>query len=1056
MKYIYKILFLVLLLCGSHAVNAQSRVITGIVQDKDGPLPGATILEKGVPANGVSTSVEGKFSITLRGNSNTLTVRGVGYVSKEVNVAGKPTIAITLVADAKGLEEVVVVAYGTQKKINVTGAVSSVTRTEIQQTPSASIQNALTGKLPGFFSQQRSGRPGADAADFFIRGVSTPSGNQSPLILVDDIITNYADFANIDPNEVSGISILKDAATTAPYGILGANGVILVTTRRGQVGTPRINFRTEFGLQTPTQRPHFLDAYNTALLRNEAGKNDAIIAGGATLANYVPEFSASDLQKYQDGSDPYGHPNVDWYNTLFKKFAPINKSSLDLSGGTENVQYFVSLGYEDQGGMLRNFNTSNELDNNYAFNRFNFRSNLDIKASKSLSFKIDLSGNNTITNSPKFGGASGSAETAAFYEVFNFESLTPYSYPIYNPDGSFGAANPNKAAPSNNIIGRMTYGGYTRVKQNLLNVNISAVEKMDYIVKGLQAKVTLSASNSEASTRGTSRTNFPSFYYDPVANTYTPRDATIYRVDPFATTYAGGSPRRQSGIQASLNYAGSFGKHNVSVLALATQSTVVAADNNTVENNYIPTNIRGAVSRVTYDFNHKYLLEFDGSYNGTDKFAANKRYGFFPAASVGWNVSEENFVKNNLKFISAFKLRANYGLVGSDNLPNGAKNSYEENYVRGGIYSFGQTNTPYSSITPSTLANDHVTWEKERKFDAGVEFSLFNNRLNGVVDVFRNRRTDILSALQTVPHYFGVPNSGLPPENLGIVENRGYEFELSYNGKAGKDFTYRFKGSYSYAKNKIIQIDEVPPLYPWQKQTGRSIGEVPEWIWDGYYSTAEAADPSVPKYIGSAVAGVAGTTLPGFLKYRDLNGDGVITDLDKAYVGNANLPTTIIGFTTALTFKRLSLNILLQSALNYDVQVNYAFATPFKGNLQAVHLERWQASDPSAAQFPTLVTNFHGTYQTAGNYSTFWSISGNYLRIKSVELGYQLPERWANAVGMKGIRLYANGYDLYTWSATLKKYGLDPEVVRGAGASGASGIYPQSAIFNLGVNVSIK
>ncbi|QKJ28782.1 TonB-dependent receptor [Mucilaginibacter mali] len=1025
-----------------------------MVKDKDGPLPGATVMEKGTAANGVSTTVDGKFTITLRGSSNVLTVRGVSYISQDVNVAGKSNITVTLVADSKGLEEVVVVGYGTQKKINVTGAVSSVSRTEIQQTPSASIQNALTGKLPGFFSQQRSGRPGADAADFFVRGVSTPSGNQSPLILVDDIITNYNDFANIDPNEVQSISILKDAATTAPYGIEGANGVILVTTRRGAVGAPRINFRTEFGLQTPTQRPHFLDAYNTALLRNEAGYNDARITGGTALTNYVPEFSAADLQKFQDGSDPYGHPNVDWYNTLFKKFAGINKSNFDLSGGTENVQYFVSLGYEDQGGMMRNFNTSNDLDNNYAFNRFNFRSNLDIKASKSLSFKVDLSGNNTITNSPKFNGGSGSAETAAFYEVFNFESLTPYSYPIYNPDGSFGAANPNKPAPSNNIIGRLTYGGYSRVKQNLLNVNLSAIEKMDYITKGLSAKLTASVSNSEASTRTTSRANFPSFYYDPVAGTYTPRDATIYRIDPFATTYAGGSPRRQSSIQASLNYNNSFGKHNVSVLVLANQSTIVTADAG--DTNYIPTNLRGAMSRVQYNFNNKYNVEFDGSYNGTDKFAAAKRYGFFPAVSAGWTISEEGFVKNNLKFIDLLKFRGSYGVVGSDNLPNGAKNSYEENYIRGGIYSFGQSNTPYTSIVPSTLANNSVTWEKEKKLNLGADFSFFHGRLYGLVEVFKNRRYDILTALKTVPHYYGVPTSGLPPENLGIVENHGYEFELGYNGKAGKDFTYRLKGSFSYAKNKIIEIDEVPPLYPWQEQTGRSIGEVTQWIWDGYYSAAEAADPKVPKYIGSAVAGVAGTTLPGFLKYRDLNGDGVITDLDKAYVGHANLPTTIIGFNTGLTYKRISLNVLMQSALNYDVQVNYAFATPFKGNLQAIHLDRWQASDPGAAQFPTLVTNFHGTYQTAGNYSTFWSISGNYLRIKSVELGYQLPERWANAVGMKGIRLYANGYNLYTWSKSLTKYGLDPEVLRGAGDPGAQGVYPQSAIFNLGVNVSIK
>lgn len=290
MKQLYKILITALLISGTLGASGQGRVVSGTVRDAGGIVPGATVLEKGVPSNGVSTSVEGKFTITLRGTSNVLIIRGVSYMTQEVNVAGKQHVSVTLAADAKGLEEVVVVGYGTQKKITVTGSVSSVTREEIQQTPSASIQNALTGKLPGFFSQQRSGQPGADAADFFVRGVSTPSGNQSPLILVDDIIYSYNDFANIDPNEVASINILKDAATTAPYGIEGANGVILVTTRRGHVGTPNINFKTEVGGQAPTRLPKFLDAYNTALLYNEATKNDAIISGTAALAAYVAPF----------------------------------------------------------------------------------------------------------------------------------------------------------------------------------------------------------------------------------------------------------------------------------------------------------------------------------------------------------------------------------------------------------------------------------------------------------------------------------------------------------------------------------------------------------------------------------------------------------------------------------------------------------------------------------------------------------------------------------------------------------------------------------------------
>jgi TonB-linked SusC/RagA family outer membrane protein len=1057
MKNIYKILLSVILICGCLTARAQNRQITGVIKDNEGPVPNVNVFEKGIPTNGTSANIDGKFKITLRGTSNILVFHAVGYISQEVNVRGKENIEVTIKDDTKGLEEVVVVGYGTQKKVNVIGAVSAIGHTELMQTPSSSIQNTLIGKLPGFFSQQRSGQPGGDGATFFIRGVSTPSGNQSPLILVDDVVYNYDDFSRIDPNEVESVSILKDAATTAPYGIEGANGVVLVTTRRGKIGAPHINVRSEFGVQAPTQIPQFLDSYNTAVLVNGAQRNDAIIAG--TLSSFVPQFSAADLQKFKDGSDPYGHPNINWYNTLFKKVAPTSTTNADISGGTDRVQYFVSMGFLDQGGLLRDFNapgdpaSSAAVDNNSEYNRFNFRSNLDIKATNSLTFHVDLSGNTSETNSPSIGAAS------AFYAIYNYGTLTPFVYPIYNPNGTYGFTNPNFVAPGgNNIIGRLAYGGYNRALANLININASAVQNLDKLTKGLMFKINLSASNSESSTSTLTRTNFPSYFYNSDNNTYTARDATIYRVDPWASTYSSGTPRRQTSITASMNYARSFGKNNFGGLLLANQSSILIPDivsGTEQADSYIPTNLRGITSRETYNYADKYMAEFDGSYNGTDKFAANKKYGFFPAGSVGWNMAEENFVKNNLKFIDAFKLRVSYGIVGSDNLPNGAKNSYQENYIRGGGYSFGETNTPYTSITPSTLSNTNVTWEKESKFDAGVDFSLFNGRLSGVVDVFRNQRYNILTTLNTVPTYYGVPSAGLPPENIGIVDNNGFEVELNYNGKIGK-LGYNFKGTFSYAKNKIIQEDEVPPLYPWQRQTGHSIGTNPEWIWDGFYSVAEAADPKVPKYIGSTVAGVPGTTLPGFLKYRDINGDGVISALDQGYFGKSNLPTTVVGFNMGLNYKHFSLNVLMQASLDYTIQMNYDFATPFKANLQDIELSTWTPATAATAKFPALVSNFHGTYMTAGNYSTFWSIPGDYLRVKSVELAYQLPEKWATGVGVKGIRVYANAYNLYTWSASFKKYGTDPETTPGAGESGAAGTYPQETLINLGVNVSIK
>jgi TonB-linked SusC/RagA family outer membrane protein len=1056
MKDIYKILIVTLALLCSFQARAQNRVITGIVSDAYGAVPGATVIEKDVPANGVSTDVEGRFRIALRGKSNVLKISGVGFVTQELNVSGRQTLNVTLAADSKGLEDVVIVGYGTQKKIAVTASISSVTREEIQQTPSASIQNSLAGKMPGFFSQQRGGRPGDDAAQFFVRGVSTFNGNQSPLILVDDIEFSYDDFSNIDPNEVQSLSILKDAAATAVYGIKGANGVVLVTTRRGQQGTPRINVRSEFGWQTPTHVPEILGSADMATLTNEALRNDALITG----PDYTPRFTEEDIELFRNGTDPYGHPDIDWYNTLFKKSAPINNTNLDLSGGTDNVQYFVSMGYESQGGLLRNFEAAENINNNYSFNRFNFRSNLDIKATKSLSFKIDLAGNNAVTNSPQVGDN-------VFGEIYNYEGLTPFVYPIYNPDGSFGFAEPSRAVNANNVVGRIVLGGYERYRKNLLNLNVSGIQKLDVLTKGLSAKVLVSISNTNTASRTLNRANFPSFYYNPKTDTYTPRNADIYRIDPFVVSTPAalpnlGRPRRQSNIQAHLNYARAFNKHNVSALVLFNQNTKVREFYNAAgtteqdETSYIPENFRGVTGRFSYNYNNTYLLEFNGSYNGTDKFAEGKRYGFFPAASAGWVISEEGFLKENMKFINLFKLRASYGIVGSNDLGN-FLNSYQESYNRGGNYSFGETHNNFLTLIPGRLGNESVSWENERKIDIGLDFSMFNSQITGTLGVFDNRRTDILAARQTIASYFGVPDGQLPPENLGIVSNKGLEIELNYNGKIGEDFSFNLKGNYSFAKNKILEIDEVPQRFAYQTRTGRSIGEVPGYVWDGYYSITEAADPNVPKYIGSTTkAGGPGTTLPGFLKYRDLNGDGVITDDDKGYFGKPNLPNTTIGFSTGLTYRRLSLNVLLQAALNSDVQIGYNFSVPFKGNLQPIHLQRWTPETAETAKFPTLVNNFHGSYMTTGNTSDFWAVSGDYLRIRSVELAYKIPEKFVTKIGLKGLRIYANAYNLYTWSATYDRYGLDPEVARGGGGNDYDLPYPQTAIFNLGINVSIK
>jgi len=1040
-----------LLVLGSQlVVQAQGKVISGVVKDGNEPVIGATVLEKGIPTNGTATDLQGRFTVTLTGTSNTLVVSSIGYVTKEINVANTASVTVQLLTDTKALEEVVVVGYGTQTKSTVTGAVSAISRNEIRQTPSASLQNTLTGKVTGFVSQQRGGQPGADAAQFFIRGVSTFNGDdQTPLILVDDIEYSYTQFSRIDPNEVETITILKDAATTAIYGIKGANGVILVTTRRGKTGPPKVSFRTELGIQKPTHVPNFLDAYQTALLRNEAIANTNKINN----ENRAPEFTTEDLEHFQNGTDPYGHPNVDWYDVLFKTSAPMNTNNLDISGGTEKVKYFLSAGFLNQGGMMRDFTEGNDVNGSFNYKRYNFRSNIDIQATKSLAFKLDVTGNFGQKNAPKVG-SGGPADLATFREVFNWESLSPSAYPIYNPDGSYGTANPNSPqAGTNNIVGRLRYGGYNLARENYLNFNFTTIKKLDEITKGLSARASISASNENTSNRTMSRSNFPSFYYNATDDTYTPRDINVYRVMPWALVYDQGDPVRQTNIQANLAYTRSFGVHNINGLLLFNQTTKLRAfrpnRGEDESSNYIPDNFRGFTTRIGYNFKEKYLVEVSGAYNGSDRFLDH--YGLFPAVSLGWNLAEESFLRN-VEFINNFKLRGSYGIVGSDNTGR-FKYVYNSQYDQRAGISFGDTHNGFTGAYEELLPNTEVTWEKERKANLGLDFSFFNGKLSGTAEYFDNFRYDILAERNTIPSYFGIVRSTLPPVNLGEVSNKGYEAELTHRGEIGK-VGYNIRGNISVAKNKIVFMDEAPVLYPWTQQTGNSIGAVRQHIWDGFYTQEEVDIINEERAAGQAltIAAPPGNIGAGYLKYRDLNGDGNINLDDRGYFGKSNIPQTNLGLGFGFNYKGLSFNALFQSARDFDIRPFHSLIEPWKANLKDFHLKRWTPETAETAEFPVLITDFVGSYMTPDQASDFWSIRGNYIRLRSIELGYEIPQILVSRVGLGSARIYANGYNLLSWSKTFDRYGYDPEVISNLDG----GIYPQQAIYNIGINVSFK
>lgn len=1015
------------------STEQQHIVIRGKIENEKGePLSGVSIRIDGSREGTLSTS-NGEFKLAISSRdferSPVLDITYVGFLPKKIKVTGQRMQTIALARKDNELEQLVVVGYGTQKKATVTSAISQVSGDEIRKTPATSIQNQLAGKLPGLFTIQRNGSPDASgAAEVYIRGISSFTGaSQQPLILVDNVEYNLGQLFLIDPNEIKSISILKDAAATAIYGIKGANGVILVTTRRGVVGKPVINFKTQWSQQTPVHRLHTLNSYLTAKLTNEAMINDG----------QTPKFTDEDLELFKNHQDPYGHPDVDWSDVLLKNHAITTNNNLDISGGTKRVRYFVNLGYMWQNGFLKDIpyhgkdpeGLATSVNNNYYAKRYKFRSNLDIQATNTLDFQVDITGTYEEENRPE-------ADGGALQHIYQMGYLNPYSYPLYNPDGSFGWTNPVWGVPQgyNNFAGTIALGGYHRVFNDFIDVHLNGTQKLDQLTKGLSLKGEIAYSFSNTATKTLSRgEHFPSYYYNPLDSTYTPRDPNVVRVYPYSQDYAKGTPNRRLNVQGSVAYNRTFGKHHVDGLLLFNQNSYTNGSNPAV-------NFRGYTFRLGYNYREKYIFQVSGAYNGSSKFVTQNRFALFPAFSAGYNLSREPFFKHALPFFSNFKLRGSLGWVGNDNI--GGSYLYQSAYNRTGTVSFGETNNTVNRITEGQLGDLDVSWETERKGEIGLDFGMFHGKLRGSLDYFDNFRYDILTARHTIPLYFGVIRSNLPPVNIGKVSNKGYEIELTYHDKIG-EVGILVKGNFSYAKNKVVFRDEPIPKYPWQKATGHPIGTPKQYIWTGtFYQDQQDIDTSaVP----------VGTVQPGWLKYKDLNGDGVINIDDMAYVGKPNLPNTNIGLTLGADYKGFSLSVLLQSALNFDLLPGRSLAVPFFAGLQPIDLERWTPETATTATFPALTTNFAGTYMNPeGNPSTFWNISGNYLRIRSASLAYKLPIHFVKKTGLSSARVFLNGYNLFTWSKAIKRYQLDPE----KGNSSEFVINPVERIINIGMNIT--
>lgn len=993
----------------------RNKVIKGMVVDSAGvPLPGVSLYVKNMRNVGTTTDVDGKYLISIPDDAKTLVFSFVGFVTQEVTVGAGTTINVILKEVKADLSEVVVVAYGTQKKTNVTGSVSSVGTADLLRTPTASLTNSLAGRLPGLTTIQNSGNPGNDGSVLNIRGFGTYQG-KDPLVLVDGI-ENAID--RIDANEVESVSILKDAAATAVFGMKGANGVLLVTTKRGQAGKPVVSLTSQMSLQSPVRLPDYLDSYDALTLFREALNNDKLNAN-----QYTDEYIA----KFRDRSNPtyeYLYPNVDWHEELLKKHSMMNQTNLNVSGGSATARYFVSASYLGQEGLYK-YDDLNDYNINAYLNKYNFRSNVDINITKNIALEINLSNVVRDRNYPNEG-------TNEFWS--ELRNTPSYLYPLTNPDGSIPAQRNMPPSP----YGRLTQFGYKRNFENTLSAIGGLNVLLPFITPGLSFR-TRFAFDAQSFRDLTRQRNYSTYRFTIDENE---PDLSKGAYEEMSTgdgllgfsVAADGS--RRSTYEAYLNYDRTFAaKHAVTSMIRYNQTTRFINTGDPVE--ALPFKQLGVVGRINYSYDRRYVLGFDAGYNGSENFAEGRRMGFFPAVSASWVVSNESFLKN-VEMVNLLKIRASLGTVGVDN--NAGRFAYLSTWTTGGGsgYRFGKDadGDVFSSAQESRSGNQYLTWERARKTNIGLDVELFKQSIVFTADVFQERRTQILTEARIIPDLMGIQN--LPFINAGIVNNKGFEAELTWRKKINNG-SVMFRGSYSYATNKIEYAAEPNYALSYRGRKGTQIFEVEGLTALGLFADQADIDNSPLQQFGNV--------RPGDIKYLDRNGDGVINTQDAGYLGQIARPKSIVGLTAAFNYKNFDVNVLLQGAYGGTRWLEGTSAWAFSSNssVLADYLDnRWTDANPNPnADYPRLSSSNNVNNNQR---STFWLRSSNYLRLKNAEVGFTLPKKWANSVRLSNVRVFANGLNIYTWDK-LKIF--DPET------SDSFGNYPQQRVINFGLNVSM-
>ena len=1025
-----KLFILFWMLCGVtlNALAQEHLEISGTVTDATGEaLIGVSVTVKDAKGLGTITNIDGKYNIKMQ-QYQTLVFSYIGYKPVSVLVKGDKKVIDVQMSEEKtnAIDEVVVTGLGTQKKLTVTGAITNVDVSQMKQFPSSNFTNALAGNVPGIIAMQSSGQPGKSTSRFWVRGISTFGASASAMILVDGFERNNIDDLNIE--DIESFSVLKDASATAIYGSKGANGVILITTKHGKAGKININVKGEASYNTRTITPKFIDAPTYANLLNEA----------RVTRNLAPQYQPEELALIRSGLDPDFYPNVDWSKLLLKNGAMSYRADLSMSGGGSTARYFVSLSYvEDQGMYNTDETLRKKYDTNANYKRWNYRMNVDIDVTPTTIIKLGVSGNLNKRNSPGLG------DQYLWSELFGFNAL---SSPVLYSNG-YVPAYGNNIHQMNPWVSS-TRTGYNEEWDNNIQTNVTVEQKLDFITKGL----------SFTGRFGYDTYNSNHIYYRlwPAMYRANSRDSQgniiwdkLFEETSMSQT-SGGDGSRHEFLEALLRWDRTFDKlHNFSAVSRFTQDERIQTRNiGTDIKNSVSKRNQGLAGQLTYNYALRYFIDFNFGYNGSENFADHHRYGFFPAFSLAWNVAEEPLVKKALPWLNMFKLRYSWGKVGNDNMGR-FPYLYTLDYTPNIGYNWGSnlSSGTIPGIHYTQMASPNVTWEVARKTDFGFDFVAFDNKFSLTMDYFHEKRTGIFIQRMFLPDITGLES--YPWANVGAVKSQGFDGNFQYKDHIG-EINWTVRGNITYSKNTILERDEENNVYAYQYGKGYRVNQQRGLIALGLFRDYDDIRNS-PKQSW-------GTVQPGDIKYKDVNGDGIVDDGDRVAIGATDTPSLIYGLGASVSWRGFDLNLHFQGAGKYTFLINSGAVNAFRdgrwGNiLQGITDNRWISSDISGtketenpnAPYPRLSYGYNLNNQQS---SSFWLRNGRFLRLKNLDIGYTLPKPMVNTIHLESVRIYISGQNLITWSP-FKLW--DPEL----DSRQRGQIYPITRSLTAGIQISL-